>query len=109
MVNKIATNSNKASIIESLLHEQGFTYETFRGQYRGYSGWVNKDRTIIRLVQFQKLNKKSHQCYHTVDGRNITTSLVLRHSGWIVTYSDIELSKVKSAFQFARDFSLELV
>ena len=108
MVN-IITYSNKTNIIENIMTQNGFSYKTFSGKHRGYSGWVNKEQTIIRFIRFRKFNKKSQQSYKIVDGRNITTSHVLRQPGWEVEYYDIPLSRVKSAFQFARDFSLELV
>lgn len=62
----------------------------------------------VRLYRLQKVNKKSSETQEIIDGKNVTTSKVLRRPHWIAHVYDIPEEIIDSANQYQRSFSLKI-
>lgn len=62
----------------------------------------------VRLYRLQKFNKKSSETQEVVDGRNITTTKILRRPHWIAYVYDVPEEIIDTATQYQRSFSLKI-
>ena len=67
--------------LQNRLKFYGYTVNNY-GSY--YDDLYNKD--TIRVVNFQKVNKKTKQTQKVVNGKNITTSKIIRDAHWVAYY-----------------------
>ena len=71
-------SDNKESLIERY-QLYGFCISSQFGQH-----YYRDDKNYIYVANFQKLNKKTKQVQKVINGKNITTSKIIRKKQWII-------------------------